>query len=199
MKTKLALAALIAAAIVVGRGFAADDKEEKEKFSAKCPVSGADAKEDKTVEYLGKKVYFCCENCPKAFEKDPKKFATKVHHQLYSTKQIALVACPFSGGKLNTATAIDVGGVKVCFCCEKCQAKAKESKDVVELVFADISKGFTLQNKCPVSGKDIDRDKVVEHEGKKVYFCCGNCPEAFKKDPKKFLDKLPQFKEEKKK
>jgi Cu(I)/Ag(I) efflux system membrane fusion protein len=53
-----------------------------------------------------------------------------------------------------------------------------------------------LQDICPVSGKPIDPTKFVEHEGQKVYFCCGGCPKAFTADPDKFLAKLPQFAEE---
>lgn len=199
MKTKIALAALFCAALVVATALNAEDKKKEKKFDAKCPVSGEAAKADKTVDYLGKKVYFCCEKCPKAFQADTKKFAAKANHQLFQTGQIALVACPFSGGKLNTATAIDVAGVKVCFCCEKCQAKAKAAEDKVAMIFGDIEKGFTLQNKCPVSGEDIDRDQSVEYEGKKVYFCCEKCVKAFNTEPKKFVDKLPQFKKEEKK
>ena len=31
-----------------------------------------------TVDYKGAKVYFCCPNCPAAFEKDPAKFTAKL-------------------------------------------------------------------------------------------------------------------------
>ncbi|MCK4998304.1 MAG: YHS domain-containing protein, partial [Anaerohalosphaera sp.] len=32
-------------------------------------------------------------------------------------------------------------------------------------------------------------------KGKKVYFCCPGCDAEFKKDPEKYIGKLPQFKE----
>jgi YHS domain-containing protein len=44
----------------------------------KCPVSGKDINPEHSVEYKGEKVYFCCPNCPKAFEADPEKFISKV-------------------------------------------------------------------------------------------------------------------------
>ena len=56
-----------------------------------------------------------------------------------------------------------------------------------------MKKGFTHQTMCPVSGKPIDPSHSVEYKGKKVYFCCPNCPAAFEKDPEKFVAKLPQF------
>ena len=113
--------------------------EEAKKFEQKCVVSGGAAKEDKTVDYKGGKVYFCCENCPKAFEKDVKKYATKANHQLVATGQAKQAKCPLSGGKLNAKKTVKVGGVEVQFCCEKCQgAVAKAEGDAqIELVFSD--------------------------------------------------------------
>lgn len=40
--------------------------------------------------------------------------------------------------------------------------------------------------KCPVSGKAASADHALTHHGKHVYFCCENCPAAFKEDMKKF-------------
>lgn len=201
MKTRLVTAACLAAlaAAAFSASFAAEDAEEKLPEGCACPVSGAPAKIENAVAHLGKQVYFCCENCPTAYKKDREKFAAKATHQLLQTAQIAQVACPFSGGKLNPETAIEVMGVSVAFCCENCQAKAVaavEKDEAVALIFAKLDKGFTLQNKCPVSGQAIDAAQMVEYEGKQVYFCCENCPAAFKAEPEKFLSKLPQFAEE---
>ena len=71
---------------------AEDKKDEKKEFKATCPVSGQPAIEDSVLD-LAKlkagegKVYFCCKNCPKAFEKDPAKFALKTARQLAETGQ----------------------------------------------------------------------------------------------------------------
>jgi YHS domain-containing protein len=198
MKTRwLLLLAFAGAMLVNSSAFTAEEKEKE--FEAKCVVSGAPAKEDKFVEHNGKKVYFCCENCPKAFAKDPGKFTAKVNHQLLKTEQIVQVACPFSGEALDPEQSMEIDGVKVAFCCEHCKAKAADDKDALALVFTDIEKGFTLQNLCPVSGAAIKIENSVEHDGKKVYFCCDKCPAAFTKDPAKFLSKLPQFAEKEEK
>ncbi|MEN8126995.1 MAG: efflux RND transporter periplasmic adaptor subunit [Planctomycetota bacterium] len=49
------------------------------------------------------------------------------------------------------------------------------------------------QTLCPIMGNPINKDVFVEYKGKKVYFCCGGCDEAFLKEPEKYLPKLPQF------
>src|SRR5215470_10193767 len=46
--------------------------------------------------------------------------------------------------------------------------------------------------KCPVSGKAAVGDKTAEYKSGKVYFCCGGCPDAFKKDTAKFAAKANQ-------
>ena len=50
------------------------------------------------------------------------------------------------------------------------------------------------QTMCPVMGGVINKDLFVEYQGKKVYFCCGQCKGEFEKDPEKYIAKLPQFK-----
>lgn len=191
------VAALLAAVSTLS---AEDEKEEKKaEFKATCPVSGQPAGEDHALTHRGKQVYFCCDNCPKAFEADPAKFTAATNFQWLQTGQIVQVACPFSGEKINPDTKTELNGVAFCFCCENCHKKFNDTADAeqLNLVFADITKGFTLQTLCPVSNKPIDPEHSVEHEGKRVYFCCDKCPAAFKKDPAKFLAKLPQFAEEK--
>jgi YHS domain-containing protein len=127
--------------------FAADEKKE-EKLSAKCPVSGKDAVKTATADYKGAKVYFCCENCPKAFAGDTAKYATKANAQLVSTSQAKQVKCPIAGRAINAAQTVEVAGVKVSFCCANCKGKvAGASGDAqADLVFADapFGKGFEV-------------------------------------------------------
>ena len=52
-----------------------------------------------------------------------------------------------------------------------------------------------VQKLCPVMGGAINKDVFIEYKGKKVYFCCPGCDAEFKKDPEKYIGKLPQFKE----
>lgn len=144
MKIRLLVAGVAMFCMVAASLIAADPKLE----GVKCFVNPkAAAKADKSVSYKDGKVFFCCDNCPKAFAADKEKFAAKANAQLVATKQYTQVKCPFSGGDLDTATKINVGGVDVCFCCENCQGKAKDAKDgAVDLVFSDkaFEKGFKV-------------------------------------------------------
>jgi YHS domain-containing protein len=200
MKARILLASLAVVLIASSGVLVADDaKSEKKEFAATCPVSGhpADEASVKTIE-KDLKVYFCCDKCPGAFEKDPAKFDLQVRRQLLETGQMVQVGCPISGGPVNEKTLVEVGEAKAGFCCEKCLAKYEKASDDEKLaiLFKNLPKGFTRQTMCPVSGKPIaakNKEAVAEYEGQKVYFCCENCPKAFAADPAKFKDKLPQL------
>jgi YHS domain-containing protein len=198
MKACSIIALLGAALLLVANGLtAAESATAEKKFEATCPVSGKPAIEKSVValEKGGGNVYFCCDNCPKAFKASPEKFATKVRRQLLETGQVVQVACPVSGKPIDKEVMVEVGHAKVGFCCKNCLAKFEAADDdgKLKVVFDDLDKGFTRQVKCPISGKPINPEAVVEHDGKKVYFCCPGCPAAFQAEPEKFLAKLPQF------
>ena len=128
----------------------AAEKEEAKKPELKCVVAGTPAKADKTADYKGGKVQFCCDNCKAKFAAEPAKFAVAANHQLFQTGQFTQAKCPLSGGPLNAEKTVDVGGVKVTFCCENCQGKVDGEKDAAkqkELVFSDaaFTKGFALK------------------------------------------------------
>jgi len=180
----------VCAGLVTGVAFAA----EAAKSFGICPVGGKPAQEEVSIDYKGKKIYFCCPGCEGEVKEHPEKFTTKLNNQLAVTHQIVQVACPLSGGPVKEGTEVEVGGVKVGFCCPNCQKKVAKATDdeKVELVFAKIDKGFTMQDKCPVSGKPINAEMKTEYKGKTVFFCCGGCPKAFEADPEKFAAKLPK-------
>ena len=43
-----------------------------------CPVMGKPIDKDIYVEFLGKKVYFCCEDCQEKFMEDPEMYLDKL-------------------------------------------------------------------------------------------------------------------------
>jgi YHS domain-containing protein len=151
------LAVLLALAFCLPAVLAEDKKEGAEKpadkteakFTAKCPVSGADAKKEQAAKYKEKDVYFCCEKCKAAFEADSAKYATKANHQLVQTKQFRQTQCPLSGGKVNKEQSVKVEGVKVTFCCDKCKGaiEAASKEDQLTKVFAEdvFAKSFTAK------------------------------------------------------
>lgn len=49
------------------------------------------------------------------------------------------------------------------------------------------------QKTCPVMGAAIDSSIYVDHDGKRVYFCCSSCVGTFKANPEKYLRKLEQL------
>lgn len=43
---------------------------------------------------------------------------------------------------------------------------------------------------CPVMGKEVDPDVFIDHEGRRIGFCCPPCIDEFKADPAKFIKKV---------
>lgn len=146
MKARMLLAMLAMVGMIAVVGINAEDKAEDPLAGIKCPVSGKAVKADTGVKYKEGEVLFCCTNCPKAFANDTAKFASKANHQLVATGQYVEEVCPLTGKKLNDATAIDVSGVQVAFCCNGCKGKASKlaGAEQVDLIFADkaFEKGF---------------------------------------------------------
>lgn len=123
---------------------------EVDVTKAKCPVSGKAVKAESSAAYKGGKVYFCCDNCPKAFAANTAKFAAKANHQLVVTGQAKQTACPLAGRKCDPSTAITIDGAKVCFCCNNCKGKATAASGdkQLELVFgAKFDKAFKVGKK----------------------------------------------------
>jgi YHS domain-containing protein len=140
MKTRLlAIASLLAVGALTGSLLAEADVPGKDM---KCPLSGKPAVAGATAQHNGLTIYFCCENCPTAFKKNPDRFAAKAHHQAVQTGQLVQVACPFTGKATKGGTEVKVDGVEVAFCCNNCQGKAQNAPDKLTLIFTNISKGF---------------------------------------------------------
>lgn len=112
MKSRWIVVPLGIALLFAAKGLQAakEDEAKKEKeFKATCPVSGKPAGESHMVQLKnGDKVYFCCDNCPKAFAKNPRKYDLQVHRQLLETGQIKQVACPVTGKPVNKDTMENV-------------------------------------------------------------------------------------------
>ena len=148
MKVMSILAVAMLAAVPV---FAEKTNAEKsEEFSATCVVADKPAKQGKSADYKGGKVYFCCGGCSGKFAKNPEKFATRANAQLVSTGQAEQIACPITGGKINPDKKAEVAGVAVNFCCGNCEGKVKsaDEKTAMTLVFSEkaFGKGFEVKS-----------------------------------------------------
>lgn len=86
-----------------------------------------DVKEAKSVDHRDGKVFFCCPGCVKKWNKDPAKFETMANLQLVQTGQFKQTKCPISGGDLDEEQFVEVDGVKVHFCCDKCKGKVESA------------------------------------------------------------------------
>jgi YHS domain-containing protein len=142
LSMSLAVVGLFAFSLIVS----AEDVAKEVELT--CPVAGK-AAGSVTAEYRGGEIALCCNKCKAAFEKDPAKFAVKANHQLLVSGQAEQVKCPFTGGKLNPATAIKADGTEVAFCCNKCKGKASnaEGDALLTLLFSDAAfdKGFAMK------------------------------------------------------
>ena len=78
-------------------------------------------------------------------------------------------------GVLVMCAAVWIGG---------CEKKAADEPQVAE---------SKEQTQCPVMGGAVNKELFVEYKGQKVYFCCPGCEESFNKEPEKYVNKLPQF------
>ena len=98
----------------------------------KCVMNARnDAKAGKSVDYKGGQVFFCCDNCPKAFATKIKSgdelVAAKANAQLVATKQAKQSKCPLTGQPCKPAHTVKVaGGATVAFCCPNCKGKVAE-------------------------------------------------------------------------
>jgi len=145
MKFRSLIAPALVAVVVFSAAFVtAAPKEPKD---AKCPVSGKGCNPEKSADFAGGKVYFCCGNCESAFKGDSAKFAAKAHQQMVSTGQLVQKGCPFSGGAVKAGTQVSIGDAEVGFCCNNCKGKVEKASpdEQVTMVFGDIAKGFAAK------------------------------------------------------
>ncbi len=68
------------------------------------------------------------------------------------------------------------------------------SVDAPEVAEAEVEDAIEGQKYCPVmDGMEINRDLYVDHDGKRVYFCCAGCVSAFEQDPEKYMERLHEI------
>ena len=92
--------------------------------------------------------------------------------------------CPVMGGPINRKLFVDHEGQRIYVCCAGCIDTVK--KDPAKALRTLEAAGVTvakLQTTCPVMGGAINRKLFVDHEGQRIYVCCGGCIDTVKKDP----------------
>jgi len=145
-----------------------DKKDDEDKFTAKCPVSGEAALKEQFTAYKEKEVYFCCDKCKAAFEAEPAKFEVKANHQLVQTKQFKQKKCPISGADFVKEQSAKVANVNVRFCCEKCKGavQSAEADAKLEMIFAEkvFKKAFVAVKAKSEDGDAKDNPKADKAE-----------------------------------
>lgn len=64
------------------------------------------------------------------------------------------------------------------------QAAATDTATATELA---------AQTTCPIMGGDINKELYVDHDGKRIYVCCGACLSKVKEDPAAAIGKLKEL------
>jgi YHS domain-containing protein len=178
-------------------------------LNSKCPVTGKDVVLPNTLLHDGKLVAFCCDKCPKAFAKEPAKYAANIKFDIAETpakkpeekkpaekKPDAKPADVKPVVKTPEAKPADA----------KPAAKATEAKPA-EAKTADVKPAEkkpeakpadakpqaaipVINTKCPVSDHPIEVGFTAVVDGKTLGFCCDKCLAKFNKDPKQYVSKI---------
>jgi hypothetical protein len=104
-------------------------------------------------------------------------------------KNVTNKLCPVSGGsvveKYRTEYTDKETGLSqyVYVCCEGCLTEFTKTPDTFVAKMSKEDRDAIKPNiLCPVSGEAVKKDKVLEFEGRKVYFCCDSCVSKYKKE-----------------
>ena len=224
MKKSLLLAAGALAALPLAAALAGPDEKAALPSEVACAVNSgakvnveAATKAGKYVDYEYTRYYFCCGNCPNAFNKDPEKFAKNTGVSLQKIALPEEIACAvMADHKVKVAEATekklfrDANGRRYYFCCAGCPPQFEKDPEKFAKS-ASISLGqlpLPKQLTCAVNtsakvdpAAAIEKKQYADYKGQRYFFCCGGCPEAFKKDPAKFAANasIPSPKREEKK
>lgn len=93
------------------------------------------------ADYRSGTVYFCCRGCLSTYKSDHERFSTQANLQLVATKQFSQQSCPLTGGDIDNATMIKIGGAPVYICCQQCQNDLDSATDEqkMAMVFGDVA------------------------------------------------------------
>ena len=110
--------------------------------------------------------------------------------------------CPVLDKPVDAAQTIEHEGRRIGFCCAKCKAAFQKDPKKYEGKLPAVAaqkpvaepeaRTKPVNGVCPVSDEPVDPAQTIEHEGKRIAFCCAKCKAAFLKDPKKYEGKLPK-------
>lgn len=75
-------------------------------------------------------------------------------------------------------------------CCGHEKAGDKAAEPVAQASATETAQPGKPQTLCPVMNVPINRNLYVDHEGKRLYVCCGSCVRKVKADPARYVRQL---------
>jgi YHS domain-containing protein len=100
--------------------------------------------------------------------------------RLYAWQTKVTAAAAKGAREASPALSIDLGD----YVEERMAAAQKEAAELAE-------RRKPVNTTCPVADKPVDPEHALDHDGRRVAFCCAKCKAAFEKDPAKYAAKLP--------
>jgi len=90
--------------------------------------------------------------------------------------------CPVMNSAASEKFRTEYNGQYVYFCCQGCiKMFEKDPAGYIAKLSKEDQDAVKANEVCPVTDDKItDRTRWVEHEGRKVYFCCDGCVDTFK-------------------
>jgi YHS domain-containing protein len=98
-------------------------------------------------------------------------------------KAVTNKMCPVMNAPVSEKYRTEYNGQYVYFCCQGCVTmfEKEPAKYIAELSKEDLA-AIQPNEICPITNeKNPNMSLWVEHEGRKVYFCCDGCVNMFKK------------------
>jgi len=100
----------------------------------------------------------------------------------------------FCGSKIDKNIYADHDGKRIYFCCAQCRDNFKKNPDkCIKEMHAKskkCDKSLKTQTICPNCSGKIDKNIYADYKGKRIYFCCAQCRDNFKKNPDKCIKEM---------
>ncbi len=107
-----------------------------------------------------------------------------------ATEALVLPNCPVMDEPIDLSISTRTDDGPVFFCCSGCIKKYTANPQKYAARVAAQRTGLEnrpkVQVACPVSGEPVKSSVSVEHDGRKILFCCPQCVDKFKADPAKY-------------
>ncbi len=91
--------------------------------------------------------------------------------------------CPIMGGAIDKDQYVDHEGQRIHVCCPPCKARVKADPEAAIATLAEKGEG-PGQALCPIMKITVTpKSRYVDHDGQRIYVCCGSCSRRVQADP----------------